>query len=151
MLNCISHGHWQHTGHIVARCGFQRLGQLPATFLNSFHSCHLQLCPLHFLFHSHSFTYCSFRNILSGLLSHLLKSEWKPPWLHNSCILHVWKTSATWMTLRFSANGSSDRSPLNCGCQKPDHCWTLGNTFLNYTEWARLLGALFSKQSVKVG
>lgn len=48
-------------------------------------------------------------------LTGLLKSEWKPPWPHNSCFLHAWKYSTIWMLLRSSTSFRSSWAPVDHG------------------------------------
>jgi hypothetical protein len=54
--------------------------------------------------------------ILSGFLGLRLKSEWQPPWPHNSCILNACQTVIFWTTLRFAARFRSSWDPLEHGC-----------------------------------
>lgn len=49
--------------------------------------------PLNFCFYYHSFTYFPLKGSLLGLPCLSLKSGWKPPWSHNSCILYEVRTS----------------------------------------------------------
>jgi hypothetical protein len=112
--------------HVASFLGWLHL--LPAAFLDR---CSGFLASLRILrsllqlrFHLHSFMHHPLRGCLQGLspchtLSGLpgfpLKSGWKPQWLHNSCILQVWKDSIMWIT-RSAASFSSRKVPFNCGC-----------------------------------
>jgi hypothetical protein len=69
--------------------------------------------PLHLWLHSHSFMRNPTRDCCrdSDPITHcpvsqsfLLKSGWKPPWPHNSCILHACKTSIVFMIPRSAAS-----------------------------------------------
>jgi hypothetical protein len=50
---------------------------------------------------------------LPGLLDLSLKSEWKPPWPHNSWILRACKTNITWVTPRSATSFSGSWVPLH--------------------------------------
>lgn len=62
-------------------------------------------------FHSHSFTLSPFRGKQHGLL----KSGWKSPWLHNSYILYVHKSSIIRMMPVSAASLGSKQTPLDHG------------------------------------
>lgn len=57
-----------------------------------------------------------------------LKSKWKPPWSHSSCILHSCKASTAWVIPK----SASSLAPLNHSCRD---LWIPGFTKMNPREW----------------
>jgi hypothetical protein len=104
--------------------------------------------------HSHSYMHHPLRGYLQELwpchtllgLSDLpLKSGWKPPWPHNSCILYACKTSIMWTVLRFV---TSLRSSLAC----LDHGFynsIRGSISLGHSEKTKCPGTLLKAKFFK--
>jgi hypothetical protein len=76
--------------------------------------------PLYLQLHLHNFMQCSLRGTLQGswccytlpgLLSLPFKSQWKPLWPYNSCILHAWKNNIIWMMPRSATSSSISQPP----------------------------------------
>lgn len=61
---------------------------------------------------------CTFLPVLTLLF---LKSHWEPLWSHNYCILHAWRTSPLWLTLKITARLSSNLEPCAM-CTVYSHC-----------------------------
>lgn len=78
--------------------------------------------PLHCLIHCHCATHFPLRP-LSGCPEPILLSVWKPPCLHNTCILHTCKSTTLWMIQRFTTLWNSSQLSLEHSCR---YLWVTG-------------------------
>jgi hypothetical protein len=71
---------------------------------------------------------------LLGFLNFPAKSGWKPPWPHNSYILHAWKTSITWTMPRSVTSLSSKLGHLGPWLHWPLSAWGAKHGEINSGE-----------------
>lgn len=62
--------------------------------------------PLYLWLPYHGSVHCPLRGSWPNFPAFPLKSQWNPPWPHNSCIPQSTKTSITWMTPMSTVSGN---------------------------------------------